>query len=129
MNGGLLTHKKRDDMKKSKRVIRRQILSRMYDFLQDQYSIFYSRETFLSGDLPIHDIDALLAFKSDSQLGELRNALDRLEDGSYGTCIGCKSAISQDILDKDPVQRICGACEKKFFHVPTPYHFAHHAGG
>ena len=113
-------------MKKSKRLIRRQILSRMYDFLQDQYAIFYSRETFLSGDLPIHDIDALLAFKSDSHLEELRSALDRLEDGSYGICIGCKGQVSQEMLDRDPVQRICGECEQKFFHTPAPVHYVHH---
>ena len=115
-------------MKKSKRLIRRQILSRMYDFLQDQYAIFYSRETFLSGELPIHDIDALLAFKSDSHLEELRFALDRLEDGSYGICIGCKSHISQETLDHDPVQRICGECEQKFFHTPAAFQYAGHIG-
>lgn len=116
-------------MKKSKRMIRRQILSRMYDFLQDQYAIFYPRETFLSGELSIHDLDALLAFKSDSQLEELRNALDRLEDGSYGICISCKAHISQKMLDRDPVQRICSECEQKFFHVPASYHFVQHVIG
>lgn len=116
-------------MKKSKRLIRRQILSRMYDFLQDQYAIFYPRETFLNGELPIHDLDALLAFKSDSHLEELRHALDRLEDGSYGICISCKAAIKQEMLDRDPVQRICAECEQKFFHVSTSYHYAQRVSG
>lgn len=116
-------------MKKSKRMVRRQILSRLYDFLQDQYSIFYPRETFLNGELPIHDLDALLAFKSDSQLDELRRALDRLEDGTYGICLSCKIPIAQETLDRDPAQRICNACEKKFLHVPASYQYAHHVSG
>ena len=116
-------------MKKSRRLIRRQILSRMYDFLQDQYAIFYSRETFLNGELTIHDLDALLAFKSDSQLEELRNALDRIEDGSYGICISCKAPINQHILDRDPVQRICIECERKIFHHTTSYRYAQHING
>ncbi|MEO8169070.1 MAG: hypothetical protein ABI623_12535 [bacterium] len=113
-------------MKKSKRVIRQKVLSLLYDVLQDQYGIFYSRETFLSGELSLHDIDALLAFKSDSHLEELRNALDRLEDGSYGICISCKAHIRQDVLDRDPVQRICDRCEQKFFHAPSSVHYAAH---
>lgn len=116
-------------MKKSKRIIRRQILSRMYDFLQDQYAIFYPRETFLNGELPTHDLDALLAFKSDSHLDELRHALDRLEDGSYGICLNCKVLINQHILDHDPVQRICSECEQKLFHVSTSYQYAQHLRG
>ncbi len=111
-------------MTKSKRVMRRLVLSRLYDYLQDQYTVLYPRDMFINGELSIHDIDALLAFKSDVQLEELRHALDRLENGTFGVCISCKSSINQDVLDGDPTQRICSSCEQKFVHV-TPQSFFH----
>jgi hypothetical protein len=113
-------------MTKSKRVMRRQILSLLYDRLQNQSYVFYARETFLSGELSLHDIDAMLAFRSDPCLEELRHALDRLDSGTYGMCLGCKSSINQDALDAEPTRRICSSCEEKFVHVaPSPYFHAH----
>ncbi|MBI5473077.1 MAG: hypothetical protein HY961_12105 [Ignavibacteriae bacterium] len=113
-------------MAKSKRVVRRLILSKLYDLLADQYSIMYPREPFVGGDLSVHELDALLAFRSDPRLEELRQALDRLENGTYGICLSCKSAISHDELDTDPAQRLCSTCEQKLMHVPMPsyYHSA-----
>jgi RNA polymerase-binding transcription factor DksA len=113
-------------MTKSKRVMRRLILSKLYDSLQDQYTDFYSRDTFINGELTFHQLDALLAFKSDPQLEDLRHALDRLEDGSYGICLSCKSSINQELLDDDPTQRVCSSCEQKFIHVATAQYFQHH---
>ena len=104
-------------MTKSKRVMRRLILSKLYEHLEDRCSIDYPRDTFISGDLTMHDLDALLAFKSDAHLDELRNALDRLEAGSFGICLSCKSLISQEVLNEDPAQRVCDTCEQKFVHV------------
>lgn len=104
-------------MTKSKRVMRKLILSRLYDHLQAQYAPMYPREMFDSGEITLHDVDALLAFKSDAYLEELRHALDRLESGTYGTCLSCKGAISQEVLDRDPTQRLCGMCEEKVVHM------------
>ncbi|HXG01104.1 MAG TPA: hypothetical protein VNL69_09960 [Bacteroidota bacterium] len=101
-------------MTKSKRVMRRLILSRLYEHLQREYDEMYPREMFESGEIALHDLDALLAFKSDPYLEELRHALDRLESGTYGVCLSCKGPISQDALDRDPTQRICTLCEEKF---------------
>lgn len=111
-------------MTKSKRVMRRLILSKLYDSLQDQFADFYPRDTFINGELSFHEIDALLAFKSDAYVEELRNALDRLEDGTFGVCLSCKSSISQDALDGDPAQRVCTACEQKFIHVAATHYYA-----
>ena len=113
-------------MNKSKRVMRRLILSKLYDYLQDQYTVLYPRESFINGELTIHDIDALMAFKSDTRLEELRHALDRLEEGAYGICLSCKSAIAQELLDDDPTQRVCTSCEQKFIHVTSAQYFHHH---
>lgn len=112
-------------MAKSKRVMRRLILSKLYDHLQDQYTVVYPRETFINGELSIHDIDALLAFKSDPHIEELRHALDRIEAGTFGVCISCKAVISEELLDTDPEQRVCGLCEQKFVHT-TPLQYSHH---
>lgn len=111
-------------MNKSKRVMRRAILSKLFDSLEEQGTVFHPRESFLNGDLSIHEIDALLAFKSNAQLEELRHALDRLESGTYGICISCKSSISQDVLDADPAQRVCSSCEQRLLHpVHRPDYF------
>lgn len=111
-------------MIKSKRVMRRQILSKLYDLLQEQSPVFYARETFVNGELSLHDLDAIFAFKYSSHLEELRHALDRLDEGTFGICLSCKSAIAQEALDDDPTQRICAACEQKYVHVREPQ-YAH----
>lgn len=113
-------------MAKSKRVMRRLILSKLYDYLQDQYTDFYPRDIFVDGELSMHELDALLAFRSDARLEDLRHALERLERGTFGNCISCKSSISQHILDEDPAQRICSSCEQKLVHVTTQQYIHHH---
>ncbi len=104
-------------MKKSKRSMRYLILSRLYEHLDETYGIEWPRDSFVSGRLTLHDLDALLAFKSDPKIEELRNALDRLESGTYGVCIGCKGRISQELLDADPAHRFCLDCEQQFSHA------------
>ena len=93
--------------------MRRVILSRLFENLQEHYELDYPREWFVDGKLSLHEIDAILAFKSETSLDELRQALDRLEDGTFGICLSCKGEISQHSLDLDPVQRICADCEKQ----------------
>jgi hypothetical protein len=104
-------------MKKSKRSMRYLILSRLFDHLDEAYGLDWGRDSFVSGRQSLRDVDALLAFKSDPKIEELRSALDRLENGTYGVCIGCKSRISQELLDADPAHRFCLDCEQQFSHV------------
>ncbi len=113
-------------MVKSKRVMRRLVLSKLYELLQEQIGDIYPRDMFVNGGLSVSELDGLLAFKNDSQLEELRHALDRLEDGSFGLCISCKSFISQDVLDSNPTQRVCSTCEDKFVHIRSLQTFHHH---
>jgi DnaK suppressor protein len=100
-------------MKKSKIALRHLVLSRMYDQLADQFSIGWSREDFVGGRLSLHEIDAALAFKSDPRIEELRHALDRIENGTFGVCIACKGRIPLEMLNADPARRICPACEQR----------------
>ncbi len=102
---------------KSKRVLRRAILVRLYDHLQDAYGLDCPRESFVSGQLTLHEIDPLLAFKSDPRIDELRSALERLEQGSFGSCIACKEEIGQDLLEVDPAVRLCERCEQLYSHM------------
>lgn len=94
--------------------MRHVILSRLFDTLQERYVIDYTKEWFVK--LSLHEIDAVMAFKSDASLDELRLALDRLEEGRFGICISCKTEISQQTLDTDPTQRICLHCENTLAH-------------
>jgi RNA polymerase-binding transcription factor DksA len=104
-------------MKKSKRVIRHQILSRLYRRLREDYEFEWTEDAFTRGHLSLRQIDGLLAFKSDVQLEELRGALERLENDTFGTCLSCKGEISQELLDADPTQRMCAHCEEQFSHI------------
>jgi len=103
-------------MKKDKRAMRRVILSSLYDQLKTQYTIEWSRESFVGGHLSLPQIDAVLAFKSDPRLEELRGALSRLESGTFGVCCCCKSAINERLLESDPARRFCPLCESRFSH-------------
>ena len=106
-------------MKKSKRVMRRNVLQCLYSHLQDAYGLEIPGDQFVQGQMSDHEIDALLAFKSDPRLDELRSALDRLDAGSYGHCLACKDAVDQPLLDADPARRLCESCERLYSHILT----------
>jgi len=106
-------------MKRSKPVLRRVILSRLYEHLEREYGVVVSREEFVGGGLSLSRIDGLLAFKSDHWIDELRTALDRLDEGTYGICIGCHGAIAPRVLHRDPSRRVCDSCEQRFSHQMT----------
>jgi RNA polymerase-binding transcription factor DksA len=91
--------------------MRHAILIRLYEHLEETYGVEMSREMFTNGSLSIHQVDALLSYKSNPVIDALRGALERLEDGSYGCCLACKRTIPQEALDMDPTRRLCDACE------------------
>ena len=103
-------------MQNGVRSLQRAVLSKLLDYLQEHYDVDSSRDYFVDGRLNLHQIDALLAFKSDPQLDELRAALDRLEHGTYGVCITCKRPISREVLEREPGRSICAGCEQGFNH-------------
>jgi len=112
-------------MKRSRRAMRRVVLYRMFDILEQSYGIDVNREEFVGDRMSLHEIDAALAFKSDSRLDELRGALERLDDGSFGVCIGCKTEIDWKLLDKEPARRMCEKCEKEYNRSSSEYVEAH----
>jgi len=111
-------------MVKSKRVMRRSILSRLFGHLEKAYDLETGREAFVNGSLGLPQIDAVLAFKSDPLIDELRSALERLEAGSYGRCTTCKAPIAQELLDEDPARRFCDQCGH-FLAFTAPHRVPH----
>jgi RNA polymerase-binding transcription factor DksA len=104
-------------MKKSSEHIRHGILRKLYSHLEEHYALSISESTFREGSLTIHQLDALLAFKSDPLLDELRSALNRLEEGTFGVCLSCKDRIDEDLMDADPTRRMCKRCESVYSHA------------
>ena len=117
----LAARDKEGAMKKSKRVMRKKILRSLFMHLVETYDIGINEDRFVD-ELSLSQIDALLAFKSDLRIEELRCALDRLEEGIYGDCVLCKRPIDHESLDLDPARRYCEQCEKTYISV-TPTNF------
>ncbi len=54
-----------------------------------------------------------LASNERKSLYELEDALKRIEEGVFGICDGCKSAITKIRLKAVPSARLCIKCQKK----------------
>lgn len=106
-------------MTRSRRAMRLRILSYLFKHLKAIYHIDWPRKVFGTGEISEHDVEALVAFKSDPQLDELHAALIRLESKNFGICIRCAQEIGQDLLDADPTRRLCGECEKDLNRPPS----------
>jgi DnaK suppressor protein len=63
----------------------------------------FERETALS-----------IAGVTSKQLGEVANALRRIDDGSYGKCQGCEVEIARKRLEVFPAARYCIECQARF---------------
>jgi RNA polymerase-binding transcription factor DksA len=101
-------------MAASKLAMRRVILSNLFEYLRLNYDFERPAEKFLSGQISDREIDILLSYKSDHRLGELREALARVERGTYGYCLSCKRPFSRADIHQDPARRICAGCEESF---------------
>jgi RNA polymerase-binding transcription factor DksA len=58
----------------------------------------------LDGDVDADSLDRL-----ERAVGDVERALQRLDDGSYGTCEACGAALPPDALAEDPAARFCRA--------------------
>lgn len=110
-----------DVVKKSSRHTRQIILGRLYTHLEAYYSISLSEEFPSKDQVSLHQIDAVLAFKSDPQLDDLRAALERLEEGAFGLCLSCKEQIGEALMNADPTRRMCERCERLYSRVVLKY--------
>lgn len=46
-------------------------------------------------------------------LGEVDAALQRMEDGTYGTCEKCGKDVGDDRMEARPVARLCMSCKRQ----------------
>ena len=58
-------------------------------------------------DVPIR---YYLDFKSDGKLQEFREALDRLDRGTFGHCVLCSRPIPGRVLRRSPLTLLCEGC-------------------
>ena len=45
----------------------------------------------------------------ESELADVARALERLDEGTYGTCEACGVALPDEVLASAPAERFCGA--------------------
>ncbi|HOJ33076.1 MAG TPA: TraR/DksA C4-type zinc finger protein [Candidatus Hydrogenedentes bacterium] len=54
-----------------------------------------------------------LAGDEAERLREVAEALERIKDGTYGECLGCKEPIPKKRLEAFPAAKYCVACKSK----------------
>lgn len=47
------------------------------------------------------------------ELAEIHKALERIERGIFGQCMGCSTAIDEERLQARPWERHCAACDSE----------------
>lgn len=102
----------------SKRSIRRIIVLELLDQVKSAYYYELPEEDVKTMMYSDAGIEALLSFRSDSRLDDLRGALQRLESGTFGLCIACKTPIARIHLEGNITRRICPSCEAGLSHRP-----------
>jgi RNA polymerase-binding protein DksA len=55
----------------------------------------------------------LFAAREGNLLYHLDKALERVEDGTYGKCVGCGAEIGHERLEAVPHVRLCIQCKSK----------------
>jgi len=74
------------------------------------------------GNAPLHQLPMFSGLtRSDAYaLGDLVDALDRLDRGTYGICINCGADIGRERLGENPAESLCAECEDD--DLWRPYH-------
>ena len=70
------------------------------------------RQTMIEGGERAQGIGYLL-YKNSQVLPQLRKALQKIEDGSYGVCEKCSKPIEKERLEIVPGALVCMECIKK----------------
>jgi hypothetical protein len=88
-------------MVKDLRGFKQQVEGKIAEILREEYGQSID---------PLIPIKYYLDFKSDQILVELRDALERIEKGTYGRCALCSRPIPEHILESSPATIFCGSC-------------------
>ena len=68
-------------------------------------------EAMATADQPRIQVCRVLTLAAESALEDIDAALQRLEQGSYGTCERCAEPIPWERLDVLPMSRLCTPCQ------------------
>ena len=76
-------------------------------------------------DLAASEINQNLVFKLRDRerqlLGKIDEALQRIEEGTFGTCAECEEPIEAKRLEARPVSELCIACKERQEHREKVY--------
>ncbi|MFL5942744.1 MAG: TraR/DksA family transcriptional regulator [Gaiellaceae bacterium] len=59
------------------------------------------------------EIDFTLGENSGQVLADIDSALKRIDDGTYGTCVGCGQEIPLQRLEANPAASLCIDCKRR----------------
>ncbi len=76
----------------------------------DEAAVNYSGSD-LASDLPLREIRQLVHDQSTQQLDQIERALQRMEDGTYGSCAHCGESIPLPRLRIKPFAMLCVNCQ------------------
>lgn len=66
------------------------------------------------GDESVARLNALNEIAATEQaISEIRKSLDRMDDGTFGTCADCGSEIPYNRLKARPLTRYCITCQRR----------------
>lgn len=65
----------------------------------------------LASDARDRDISLLLTDRDREKLKAIEEALERVEDGTYGICESCEAEIAPERLEALPFTRLCVTCQ------------------
>jgi DnaK suppressor protein len=60
-----------------------------------------------------HELDGTLEENSSNVLAEIDTALERIENGTYGTCANCGTEIPEERLEALPYATLCIDCKRR----------------
>ena len=59
------------------------------------------------------EIDYTLGDNAEQVISEIDASLQRIDDGTYGTCVGCGHEIPRERLEANPWASLCIDCKRK----------------
>jgi RNA polymerase-binding transcription factor DksA len=98
-----------------------QLEQEIRQILREDYAVDVDSET---------PVRYYLDFKSNYRLLELREALDRMDNGKFGICLACGGPIEISLLKSSPGVQFCESCLGTTHfgaQEPTRSEYIHHA--
>lgn len=96
----------REQLLKTREELRR----RLHALERDQRTPLNKDSGEQATELENRDVMIALGDEAHSELQEIERALERLRDGSYGTCVRCGEPIAEGRLDAYPAAARCVGC-------------------